>query len=57
VRVGKLRVRDGEAAGVDFDDIVGRELVDEGVKSFAASFTSLIDTITEKASSLSPAAR
>jgi transaldolase len=52
------RVIEGvKAAGVDFDDIVGRELVDEGVKSFAASFTSLIDTITEKASSLSPAAR
>ena len=52
------RVIEGvKAAGVDFDDIVGRELVDEGVKSFAASFDSLIDTITEKASSLSPAAR
>ncbi len=38
------RVIEGvKAAGVDFDDIVGRELVDEGVKSFAASFDSLID--------------
>ena len=33
------------------------ELVDEGVESFAASFDSLIDTIKEKAASLSPAAR
>jgi transaldolase len=44
-------------AGIDFDDIVSRQLVDEGVKSFAASFDSLIDTIKEKAASLSPAAR
>jgi transaldolase len=44
-------------AGIDFDDIVSRQLVDEGVESFAASFNSLIDTIKEKASSLSPAAR
>jgi transaldolase len=44
-------------AGIDFDDIVGRQLVDEGVKSFAASFDSLIETISEKAASLSPAAR
>jgi transaldolase len=44
-------------AGIDFDDIVGRQLVDEGVKSFADSFDSLIATISEKASSLSPAAR
>jgi transaldolase len=44
-------------AGIDFDDIVGRQLVDEGVKSFAASFDSLIDTIKEKAASLAPAAR
>ena len=44
-------------AGVDFDDIVGRQLVDEGVKSFADSFDSLISTITEKAASLAPAAR
>jgi transaldolase len=48
------RVRE---AGVDFDDIVARQLVDEGVKSFADSFDSLIATIGEKAASLSPAAR
>ena len=45
------------AAGVDFDDIVSRQLVDEGVEAFADSFNSLIETIGEKASSLSAAAR
>jgi transaldolase len=44
-------------AGVDFDDIVSRQLVDEGVASFAKSFDSLIDTISEKAAALSPAGR
>ena len=34
-----------------------RQLVEEGVESFAESFDSMIDTIEEKASSLSPAAR
>jgi transaldolase len=48
------RVRE---AGVDLDDIVSRQLVDEGVASFAKSFDSLIETIGEKAASLSPAAR
>jgi transaldolase len=48
------RVRE---AGIDFDDIVSRQLEDEGVKAFAKSFDSLIDTISEKAASLSPAAR
>ncbi|HSS59645.1 MAG TPA: transaldolase family protein, partial [Solirubrobacteraceae bacterium] len=36
------------AAGVDFDDIVGRILVEEGVASFADSFDSLIDSIEAK---------
>src|SRR4051812_2852138 len=36
-------------AGVDFDDIVGRELVEEGVASFAKSFDSMISSIEEKA--------
>jgi transaldolase len=44
-------------AGIDFDDIVSHQLVDEGVASFAKSFDSLIEAISEKASSLSPAAR
>jgi transaldolase len=48
------RVRE---AGVDFDDIVSRQLVDEGVRSFSDSFDSLIRTIGEKAAELSPAAR
>jgi transaldolase/glucose-6-phosphate isomerase len=43
--------------GVDFDDIVSRQLVDEGVASFAESFDSLVDTITKKSRELSPAAR
>jgi len=40
------------AAGVDVDDIVLHQLVDEGVKSFADSYNSLIKTIEEKASQL-----
>jgi transaldolase len=44
-------------AGIDFDDIVSRQLVDEGVASFAKSFDSLVAAISEKAASLSPAAR
>jgi transaldolase len=35
--------------GVDIDDIVMHQLVDEGVKSFADSYDSLIDTIRQKA--------
>jgi transaldolase len=38
--------------GVDFDDIVGRQLVEEGVASFAKSFDSMIDTIEQKASAV-----
>ena len=41
-----------KAAGVDFDRIVMQELVDEGVKSFAASYDSLLETIKGKASEL-----
>jgi transaldolase len=37
------------AAGVDFDEIVGTVLVDEGVKSFAKSYDDLIETIGKKA--------
>ena len=40
-------------AGVDFEDIVGRQLVEEGVASFAKSFDSMIDTIGEKAGAVS----
>ncbi len=38
--------------GIDFDHIVDRELVDEGVDAFAKSFDSMIDTIKEKASAV-----
>src|SRR3954471_4044501 len=36
-------------AGVDFDHIVGVELVEEGVASFAKSFNEMISSIEEKA--------
>jgi transaldolase len=45
-------ISDIKAAGVDFDDIVLHQLVDEGVKSFSDSYDSLIKTIEEKASQL-----
>ena len=35
-------------AGVDTDELTLRQLVDEGVKAFADSFQSLIDTIDGK---------
>ncbi|MBA2460586.1 MAG: transaldolase [Actinobacteria bacterium] len=38
--------------GVDVDDIVGRELVEDGVASFSKSFESMLDTIKEKAGSV-----
>jgi transaldolase len=41
-----------KAAGVDFEDIVVHQLVDEGVKSFSDSYDSLIKTIEDKASQL-----
>jgi transaldolase len=41
--------------GVDLDQILVHELVDEGVESFQKSFDSLIDTIDEKARALAPA--
>jgi transaldolase len=43
-------------AGVDFDHIVGVQLVEEGVASFAKSYDSMIASITEKARSVAPAA-
>jgi len=39
-------------AGVDFDHIVGTELVEEGVASFAKSFDSMISSIEDKARSV-----
>jgi transaldolase len=38
--------------GVDIEDIVLRQLVEEGVKSFAGSYDSLIQTIAEKAKAI-----
>ena len=49
-------IEEVKAAGVDFDRIVMQELVDEGVKSFAASYDSLLETIKGKASTLVHAA-
>jgi transaldolase len=43
--------------GVDLDDIVMRQLVEEGVKSFGDSYDSLLDTLREKSRELSPAGR
>ncbi len=42
--------------GVEFDDIVLRQLVDEGVESFAKSYDSLLETLERKAGELSAAA-
>jgi len=39
-------------AGVDFEDIVSRQLIEDGVASFAKSFDSLIETIADKASAV-----
>src|SRR5215213_6431520 len=43
--------------GVEFDDIVSRQLVDEGVESFSKSYQSLLETLERKAGELSGAAR
>jgi transaldolase len=43
--------------GVDFDDIVTHQLVDEGVESFSKSYQSLLETLERKASELAGAAR
>jgi transaldolase len=43
--------------GVDVEDIVERQLVDEGVESFSKSYQSLLETLERKASELAGAAR
>jgi transaldolase len=43
--------------GVPFDEIVTRELVDEGVAAFSESYESLLNTLESKAEELSAAAR
>jgi transaldolase len=45
-------IEDVKSAGVDFEKIVMQELVDEGVKSFADSYESLLGSIEDKASQL-----
>jgi transaldolase len=45
-------VRELQELGVDLEDIVMNQLVDEGVKSFAKSYDDLISTIAEKAQRL-----
>jgi len=44
-------------AGVDVDDIVERQLIQEGVDAFADSYASLLETLAQKARELAPAAR
>jgi transaldolase len=41
-------IDDLREAGVPFDEIVGKQLVEEGLASFSKSFDSLIETIGEK---------
>jgi transaldolase len=43
--------------GVDFEDIVSRQLVDEGVEAFANAYDSLLETLERKAAELTGAAR
>jgi transaldolase len=43
-----------EEAGVDLDDIVLRQLVDEGVEAFGDSYESLLETLEGKARELAP---
>ena len=50
-------MRELREIGVDVDDIVLRQLVDEGVASFAKSYDSLLETLATKANELSAAAR
>ncbi|HEX8103508.1 MAG TPA: transaldolase [Solirubrobacteraceae bacterium] len=48
-------IDDLREAGVPFDDIVGTELLEEGLASFTKSFDSLMETIGEKARQATPA--
>jgi transaldolase len=52
VDAAEALMNDVRAAGVDVDDIVERQLVEEGVEAFAESYHSLLDTLNEKASRL-----
>ncbi|HEV3376721.1 MAG TPA: transaldolase [Thermoleophilaceae bacterium] len=50
-------MRELGSIGVDLDDILLRQLVDEGVKAFADSYDSLLETLQRKASELGVGAR
>lgn len=50
-------MREVRQAGVDVDDIVLRQLVEEGIDAFAESYRSLLATLEEKAARLSAMAR
>jgi transaldolase len=54
VDAARALMRDLEEAGVDLDDIVLRQLVDEGVEVFAKSYESLLETLEAKARELEP---
>jgi transaldolase len=57
VEAARVLIRDLEEIGVDLDDILLRQLVDEGVKAFADSYDSLLQTLERKASELGVGAR
>jgi len=50
-------IRELEEAGVDLDDIVLHQLVDEGVEAFGDSYESLLESLDKKASELGVATR
>jgi transaldolase len=49
-------MRELESIGIDLDDIVLRQLVDEGVQAFGDSYESLLDSLRRNAGELSAAA-
>jgi transaldolase len=52
VEAAHAQIRELRELGVDLDDILLRQLVDEGVKAFADSYDSLLETLERKASEL-----
>src|ERR671918_904328 len=57
VDAARKLMKELESIGVDLDDILLGELVEEGVKAFADSHDSLLETLERKASELRVAAR
>ena len=55
VDAAEAHMRELREIGIDLDQILVHELVDEGVASFTDSFISLLTTIAEKADELAPA--